>query len=98
MSTMMTQHNLIDILSAEPAVLSKCQLLKLTQSCRYDPVSRKTTSLKWISLWMLAHLSKKGIPVMNHNIATSSVSVKNNHILMIGGLRFKHDINVSKKT
>jgi type II secretory pathway component GspD/PulD (secretin) len=40
---------------------------------------------------------RNGVPVVNRNIATSSVSVKNNHILMIGGLRFKRDINVVEK-
>lgn len=40
---------------------------------------------------------RNGVPVVNRNIATSTVSVKNNHVLMIGGLRFKRDINVAEK-
>ncbi len=40
---------------------------------------------------------RNGVPVVNRNIATSNVSVKNNHVLMIGGLRFKRDINVVEK-
>lgn len=40
---------------------------------------------------------RNGIPVVNRNIATSTVAVKDNHVLMIGGLRFKRDINVADK-
>jgi len=40
---------------------------------------------------------RNGVPVVNRNIATSTVSVKDNHVLMIGGLRFKRDINVAEK-
>jgi type II secretory pathway component GspD/PulD (secretin) len=40
---------------------------------------------------------RNGIPVVNHNIANSTVTVKNNHILMIGGLKFTRDINVKEK-
>ena len=40
---------------------------------------------------------RNGIPVVNHNIASSTVAVKNNHVLMIGGLKFKRDINVEEK-
>lgn len=38
-----------------------------------------------------------GIPVVNRNTATSTVTVKDNHILMIGGLKFKRDIGVIEK-
>jgi len=38
-----------------------------------------------------------GIPVVNRNTATSTVAVKDNHVLMIGGLKFKRDINVIEK-
>ncbi len=38
-----------------------------------------------------------GIPVVNRNTATTTVTVKDNHILMIGGLKFKRDINVIEK-
>lgn len=38
-----------------------------------------------------------GIPVVNRNTATSTVAVKDNHVLMIGGLKFKRDINVKEK-
>ena len=40
---------------------------------------------------------RNGIPVVNRNIATSTVAVKDNHVLMIGGLKFKRDINVKEK-
>jgi general secretion pathway protein D len=40
---------------------------------------------------------RNGIPVVNHNIANSTVAVKDNHILMIGGLKFTRDINVKEK-
>ena len=40
---------------------------------------------------------RNGIPVVNHNIASSTVAVKNNHVLMIGGLKYKRDINVEEK-
>jgi general secretion pathway protein D len=40
---------------------------------------------------------RNGVPVVNRNIATSTVSVKDNHVLMIGGLRFKRDMNVVEK-
>lgn len=40
---------------------------------------------------------RNGIPVVNRNIATSTVVVKDNHILMIGGLKFTRDINVKEK-
>ncbi len=37
---------------------------------------------------------RNGIPVVNRNIAKSSVAVKNNHVLMIGGLRYNLDMRV----
>ena len=40
---------------------------------------------------------RNGIPVVNRNIATSTVAVKDNHVLMIGGLKFKRDIDVKEK-
>lgn len=40
---------------------------------------------------------RNGIPVVNRNIASSTVAVTNNHILMIGGLQFNRDINVTEK-
>ncbi len=36
MSSMMTQHNLMDILSAEPAVLSQCQLQKVYEAVTHN--------------------------------------------------------------
>jgi type II secretory pathway component GspD/PulD (secretin) len=38
-----------------------------------------------------------GVPVVNRNSATTTVTVKDNHILMIGGLKFKRDMNVIEK-
>ncbi|NIP22594.1 MAG: hypothetical protein GWO10_11675 [candidate division Zixibacteria bacterium] len=40
---------------------------------------------------------RNGVPVVNRNTATTTVTVKNNHVLMIGGLKFKRDINVIEK-
>lgn len=40
---------------------------------------------------------RNGIPVINHNIANSTVAIKDNHILMIGGLKFKRSININEK-
>lgn len=40
---------------------------------------------------------RNGIPVVNHNIANTKVVVKNNHVLMIGGLKFKRDLRVKEK-
>jgi len=40
---------------------------------------------------------RNGIPVVNRNTATSTVAVKDNHVLMIGGLKFKRDINAKEK-
>ena len=37
---------------------------------------------------------RNGVPVVKRNIASSSVTVKDNHVLMIGGLRFNRDMNV----
>ncbi|MHC4691479.1 MAG: secretin N-terminal domain-containing protein [Planctomycetota bacterium] len=40
---------------------------------------------------------RNGVPVVNRNTATTTVTVKNNHVLMIGGLKFKREINVIEK-
>lgn len=40
---------------------------------------------------------RNGIPVVHRNIASSGVAVKDNHVLMIGGLRFNRDMNVKEK-
>ena len=40
---------------------------------------------------------RNGIPVVNRNIASSSVAVRDNHVLMIGGLRFDSDISVKEQ-
>jgi type II secretory pathway component GspD/PulD (secretin) len=40
---------------------------------------------------------RNGIPVVNHNIANSTVVVENNSILMIGGLKFTRSISVKEK-
>jgi type II secretory pathway component GspD/PulD (secretin) len=40
---------------------------------------------------------RNGIPVVNRNIASSGVAVKDNHVLMIGGLRFNRDMSVKEK-
>jgi general secretion pathway protein D len=40
---------------------------------------------------------RNGIPVVKRNIASSNVAVKDNHVLMIGGLRFNRDMEVKEK-
>jgi len=40
---------------------------------------------------------RDGIPVVSRNIAKSNVAVKNNHILMIGGLRHNSNLRVKSK-
>jgi type II secretory pathway component GspD/PulD (secretin) len=40
---------------------------------------------------------RNGIPVVSRNIAKSNVAVKNNHILMIGGLRHNSNLRVKSK-
>ncbi len=40
---------------------------------------------------------RNGIPVVKRNIASSNVAVKDNHVLMIGGLRFSRDMDVTEK-
>jgi general secretion pathway protein D len=40
---------------------------------------------------------RNGIPVVKRNIASSNVAVKDNHVLMIGGLRFTRDMDVTEK-
>ena len=40
---------------------------------------------------------RNGTPVVNRNTATSTVIVKDNHVLMIGGLKFKRDIGIIQK-
>lgn len=40
---------------------------------------------------------RNGIPVVKRNIASSGVAVKDNHVLMIGGLRFNRDMDVKEK-
>jgi type II secretory pathway component GspD/PulD (secretin) len=40
---------------------------------------------------------RNGTPVVNRNTATSTVVVKDNHVLMIGGLKFKRDMSVTEK-
>jgi len=40
---------------------------------------------------------RNGIPVVKRNIASSAVAVKDNHVLMIGGLRFNRDMDVTEK-
>jgi general secretion pathway protein D len=40
---------------------------------------------------------RNGTPVVNRNTATSTVVVKDNHVLMIGGLKFKRDMSIIEK-
>ncbi len=40
---------------------------------------------------------RNGVPVVNRNVASSTVSVEDNQVLMIGGLKFTRDINVNEK-
>lgn len=40
---------------------------------------------------------RNGIPVVKRNIASSGVTVKDNHVLMIGGLRFNREMDVTEK-
>jgi type II secretory pathway component GspD/PulD (secretin) len=40
---------------------------------------------------------RNGVPVVKRNIASSEVAVQNNHVLMIGGLRFNRDMTVQEK-
>ncbi len=40
---------------------------------------------------------RNGIPVVNRNTATTTVTVENNHVLVIGGLKFKRDMSVVEK-
>jgi type II secretory pathway component GspD/PulD (secretin) len=40
---------------------------------------------------------RNGIPVVHRNIASSGVAIKDNHVLMIGGLQFNRDMNVKEK-
>jgi general secretion pathway protein D len=40
---------------------------------------------------------RNGVPVVKRNIASSGVAIKDNHILMIGGLRFNRDMDVTEK-
>ncbi len=40
---------------------------------------------------------RNGIPVVKRNIASSGVTVRNNHVLMIGGLRFSRDMDVTER-
>jgi type II secretory pathway component GspD/PulD (secretin) len=40
---------------------------------------------------------RNGVPVVNRNVASSTVAVEDNQVLMIGGLKFTRDINVNEK-
>jgi general secretion pathway protein D len=40
---------------------------------------------------------RNGVPVVKRNMASSGVTVKDNHVLMIGGLRFNRDMDVTEK-
>ncbi len=40
---------------------------------------------------------RNGVPVVNRNIARSGVTVMDNHVLMIGGLRFNREMDVTEK-
>lgn len=59
MSTMMTQHNLMDILSAEPVVLSKCQFRKI-----YDTVAHNGKSSLMEGIIQSGLMSEETLPDM----------------------------------
>jgi type II secretory pathway component GspD/PulD (secretin) len=68
-------------------------ILQVTPTIREDDTIEMLIALDVSSLVEI----RNGIPVVNHNIASSTVVVKNNSILMIGGLRFKRTINVKEQ-
>lgn len=68
-------------------------ILQVTPTIREDDTIEMEIGLDVSSLTEI----RNGIPVVNHNIANSTVAVKNNHILMIGGLKFKRTINGKEK-
>lgn len=68
-------------------------VLQVTPKIRMDRSIEMDLSLDVSSLTDI----RNGVPVVNRNIATSTVVVKNDHILMIGGLRFKRDVNTVGK-
>ncbi len=40
---------------------------------------------------------RNGVPVVERNIASSNIAVKDNHVLMIGGLRYNRNMDVKEK-
>jgi len=68
-------------------------VLRVKPSIKEDNTIEMDISLDVSSLVEI----RNGIPVVNRNTATSTVAVKDNHVLMIGGLKFKRDIKVEEK-
>jgi general secretion pathway protein D len=68
-------------------------ILQVTPTIREDDTIEMLIALDVSSLVEI----RNGIPVVNHNIASSTVVVKDNSILMIGGLRFKRTIDAKER-
>jgi general secretion pathway protein D len=68
-------------------------VLEVTPSIKQDRTIEMDISMDVSSLVEV----RNGIPVVKRNIASSSVAVKDNHVLMIGGLRFNREMDVTEK-
>jgi general secretion pathway protein D len=68
-------------------------VLRVTPRIKEDRTIEMSIALDVSSLEEI----RNGVPVVKRNIASSEVAVQDNHILMIGGLRFNRDMNVQEK-
>jgi len=68
-------------------------VLEVTPRIREDRTIEMEIALDASSLEEI----RNGTPVVKRNIAKSNVVVKNNHVLMIGGLRYNLDMKVQEK-
>jgi general secretion pathway protein D len=68
-------------------------VLRVTPRIKEDRTIEMSIALDVSSLEEI----RNGVPVVKRNIASSDVTVQDNHVLLIGGLRFNRDMSVQEK-
>ena len=79
--------------------LENIRFLQVGTVLRVKPIFNEDNSIEMeigLDVSSLTEI-RNGTPVVNHNIANSTVTIKDGHILMMGGLKFNRNIKVNEK-
>lgn len=85
--------------SESGAIIENVRFLQVGTVLQVTPRIKEDGTIEMVMGMDVSSLEdiRNGVPVVKRNIASSSVAVKDNHVLMIGGLRFNRDLEVKEK-